>query len=611
MKQLTCEMCGSTDLIKQDGVFVCQSCGCKYSVEEAKKMMIEGTVSVQGTVKVDNSDAINNYIKMAKNALDSSNIQEAESYANKVIEIDPQNSTAWFIKGKAAGWQTTGADNKMIETFTAWQNAIDYSVPEELDELKEKISNDFIDLFKAAIDLYGGHLASFHGSEEANALIGIVENGLDIIKRLVAKGVSFNMAEFSNVLADKLNDYAVKAYKEAQNEFENYGDVNDYFKTANAVFRIMQIASHYVITERLTETIRSNMEIVSKTVLKYNSTSKDLHKLQIDTVKSLISLSNESLIKSVASDTDEAEKQEAIRQYWESHKNEKTELDNKMSELKCQIQNIDEELSNNSILKRFADKEKEIKELQSKLAGLGIFKGKEKKVLQNEIEAIEKEKEAIKQEKDNIENQAASQKTDINKQIKEIENELNKDRGRVPAKNKYYIENAIANGKINITINQLADVLKNNLPNEVEYKGISEVDNSEAEYDNLAKSAFNIKITEANNPKSQNVGVLLQCYADSLDSPIKAICIDTPNINEKSIKYWIKFAAITIMTLDKDISINTVAANLANYFRGNSNISVPNSLITEKNYKYEMICHEYRLMGIIDMMRKGVLIRNK
>ena len=29
MKQLTCEMCGSTDLMKQDGVFVCQSCGCK------------------------------------------------------------------------------------------------------------------------------------------------------------------------------------------------------------------------------------------------------------------------------------------------------------------------------------------------------------------------------------------------------------------------------------------------------------------------------------------------------------------------------------------------------------------------------------------------------
>ena len=52
MKQLTCEMCGSTELIKESGFFVCQTCGCKYSVEEAKKMMIEGTVDVQGTVKV-------------------------------------------------------------------------------------------------------------------------------------------------------------------------------------------------------------------------------------------------------------------------------------------------------------------------------------------------------------------------------------------------------------------------------------------------------------------------------------------------------------------------------------------------------------------------------
>lgn len=49
MKQLSCEMCGSTDLLKTDGVFVCQNCGCKYSVEEAKKMMVEGVVQVEGT----------------------------------------------------------------------------------------------------------------------------------------------------------------------------------------------------------------------------------------------------------------------------------------------------------------------------------------------------------------------------------------------------------------------------------------------------------------------------------------------------------------------------------------------------------------------------------
>ena len=69
MKQLVCEMCGSTELVKQDGFFVCESCGCKYTVEEAKKMMIEGTVDVTGsTVKVDNSAFVENYLANARRA---------------------------------------------------------------------------------------------------------------------------------------------------------------------------------------------------------------------------------------------------------------------------------------------------------------------------------------------------------------------------------------------------------------------------------------------------------------------------------------------------------------------------------------------------------------
>ena len=41
MKAMVCEMCGSQDLVKQDGMFVCQNCGTKYSVEEAKKLLLE------------------------------------------------------------------------------------------------------------------------------------------------------------------------------------------------------------------------------------------------------------------------------------------------------------------------------------------------------------------------------------------------------------------------------------------------------------------------------------------------------------------------------------------------------------------------------------------
>ena len=35
---LKCELCGGTNLVKQEGFFVCQHCGAKYTVEEAKKL---------------------------------------------------------------------------------------------------------------------------------------------------------------------------------------------------------------------------------------------------------------------------------------------------------------------------------------------------------------------------------------------------------------------------------------------------------------------------------------------------------------------------------------------------------------------------------------------
>lgn len=103
MKQLTCEMCGSVDVIKQDGQYICQFCQTKYSVEEAKKMMIEGTVDVQGTVKVDNSAFVEKYLANARRAYDKEDWEEVEKYYNMVEQNVPNNMEAVFFSafGKA------------------------------------------------------------------------------------------------------------------------------------------------------------------------------------------------------------------------------------------------------------------------------------------------------------------------------------------------------------------------------------------------------------------------------------------------------------------------------------------------------------------------------
>lgn len=96
MKKLVCELCGSTNLIKENGLFVCQSCGTQYSVEEARKMMIEGTVNVQGVVQVDNSSLLENYYLNARRAMAQEDWAGVEKYYDLVLQNEPGSIEAIF-----------------------------------------------------------------------------------------------------------------------------------------------------------------------------------------------------------------------------------------------------------------------------------------------------------------------------------------------------------------------------------------------------------------------------------------------------------------------------------------------------------------------------------
>ena len=39
MKKVSCEVCGSTGLVKEGELFVCQECGVGYTLEDVKKQV--------------------------------------------------------------------------------------------------------------------------------------------------------------------------------------------------------------------------------------------------------------------------------------------------------------------------------------------------------------------------------------------------------------------------------------------------------------------------------------------------------------------------------------------------------------------------------------------
>ena len=86
MQAIKCEMCGSTDFVKQDGLFVCQHCGVKYTVDEAKKFMVE----------IDMTKKLANLYERARKSLEVDDLTHAAEYYKQILDENPSDWEAYF-----------------------------------------------------------------------------------------------------------------------------------------------------------------------------------------------------------------------------------------------------------------------------------------------------------------------------------------------------------------------------------------------------------------------------------------------------------------------------------------------------------------------------------
>ncbi len=89
MKGIVCVMCNSRDLIWENGVYVCQSCSTKYSIEEARKLL--------GTVQIDKAQENNNLL-LARRAREEQNRENAEKYYGMFLQANPNSWEATFFQ---------------------------------------------------------------------------------------------------------------------------------------------------------------------------------------------------------------------------------------------------------------------------------------------------------------------------------------------------------------------------------------------------------------------------------------------------------------------------------------------------------------------------------
>ena len=103
MGQLKCDLCDGADLMKQDGVFVCQTCGVKYSVEEVRKMLSVNVIEPEQSI-ID-SEELQQFIKAARqgDAEAQYNLGVCYEYGKGVPQDDAQ-AAEWFKKAAEQGY---------------------------------------------------------------------------------------------------------------------------------------------------------------------------------------------------------------------------------------------------------------------------------------------------------------------------------------------------------------------------------------------------------------------------------------------------------------------------------------------------------------------------
>ena len=89
MKKMVCEICGSQSIRKENGVFVCQDCGTEYSIDDAKKLLVEVDETKNGVVSLSSKNAQSESSMLIQNLLTwLVFVKDIESTFSEYFEID-------------------------------------------------------------------------------------------------------------------------------------------------------------------------------------------------------------------------------------------------------------------------------------------------------------------------------------------------------------------------------------------------------------------------------------------------------------------------------------------------------------------------------------------
>lgn len=425
MATISCEICGGKLTIQPGGkAALCDGCGMEYSIDRVRELLgVANTNPQVNTVSTPFANApeqqIENFLKLAQQAISNKEWETAEKYCNKIQELNFGDYRAFRLRGNIE----LLTDGKMERAISNYRQAVENAPAGK----KAEIINEFIE--KA-----GKH--THKALEEIKKIRMLLdEQQFHELSRQLAKDVVTISIDFIDEQYSKYQQYEDYS-KKPLNAGILIGNCSSYVKSAvnyisNAFPGEQMIPVANVVSDAYEKLWKSFVKFEKIECMEYNfytSQYRAVNFFEMDDVteyitkyksaKDLLSQAKNKLFKEI--------RQRQKQEYWENHPQEKAEMEEEQKKLQQEIIELRTQADNPPQRAEIVKLYGEVMPINDALERLGFFQMKEKKQLQEKKREIEQRIEDLDREKRSY--------------IKDIERKIAKKQEQCDAiKQKFYV----------------------------------------------------------------------------------------------------------------------------------------------------------------------------
>lgn len=414
--QMICDICGGKLVMRAGGVAVCENCTMEYSLESLREKVGAPQVATpQAPVLNDGAARIHNKLAQAQSFLEERKYLKVIECCEAVHDIDCTNQEAWRIitQARICYYSSNGAQNlagvrKHITDQAIW-NALVEAVRPVL--LRQTIHENTLKNFESLLDVEKQLALDCLYAALENLTAQLQEKGREI-QELFAKEKNSRPDGYSSSNPNMITtNYAFQEHMKTIVSALGYMEKLIAFCEEKKILaddrfdKPLQVIQSFLDNASGFQTWRGDsdgrshiytyrLEPFLKGPTYYDARNYEQACKRMKTVRLPIEKRNEEILRQKKAAELEAqkklreEKKAAIAQYWEEHAEEKASLTKQKADIQAEIVKRKQEnlaLNNDN---KGQELQNQIHSLQREHDSLGLFKGKQKQAILEQINGI-------------------------------------------------------------------------------------------------------------------------------------------------------------------------------------------------------------------------------